>query len=65
MKVNEPKQGQPRSVYFTTEYGNSGIQIEYVKSTDTFYISGWYDSMVGIEGGVVSRSELLTALGVE
>lgn len=42
----------------------SGITIEYVKSRDTFYVSGWYDSFVGIKGGVMTRAEFEERLGI-
>ena len=66
MHIDPPKRGSPRGVsFYNKQYGSSGIQIQYNKSHDEFYVSGWYDSMVGIEGGVVSRTELFAALGIE
>lgn len=47
-----------------SKYGSAGITIEYVKSRDVFYISGWYDSIVGIGGEEISRAEFEERLGV-
>lgn len=60
----EPMRGHHATIDITNEWGSSGITIEYVKSRDVFYISGWYDLMVGIEGAEISRSELFSLLGV-
>ena len=61
----EKKPGHGAMIDFTDpDWGHSGITIEYVKSRDMFYIAGWYDSMGGIAGGAVSRSELFTMLDV-
>lgn len=43
---------------------HSGISIEYIKSRDTFYVSGWYDTFVGIEGHEISRAEFEDRLGI-
>ena len=53
-----------KRIDLTPSYGGSGITIEYVKSRDVFYISGWYDSFVGIEGGVLTRAEFEERLGI-
>ena len=56
---------RPRTVDFTDPaWPRSGVSIGYVKSRDVFYVSGWYDTMVGIEGCEISRAELFVMLGV-
>lgn len=42
----------------TGAYGHSGIRIGISKKTRTLDISGWFDSMVGIEGATISMAEL-------
>jgi len=41
-----------------------GIDIRYVKSRRVLQIGGWYDSIVGIEGGEVALGEFLRGLGI-
>ena len=43
---------------------NSGISVSYLKSRRILYISGYYDSMIGIEGAEMSLGEFLKALGI-
>lgn len=43
----------------------SGIQIEYIKSRDVLYISGFYDSCVGIEGTEISVKDFCDRLGID
>jgi len=43
----------------TDNRGYSGIQIDYVKTRKTFFVSGWYNSCVGIQGREITLKELL------
>ena len=43
---------------------SSGIQIEYIKSRDVLYISGYYDGCVGIQGTEISFQDFCTRLGI-
>ncbi len=45
-------------------YQNSGIQIEYTKSRDTLYISGFY-GYLGIEGTEISFTDFCDKLGID
>lgn len=47
------------------DYKSSGIQIEYIKSRDVLYISGYYDHFVGIEGTEISFKEFCDRLGID
>jgi hypothetical protein len=53
-----------KRIDLSAEWDNSGITIEYVKSRDVFYISGWYDTFVGIEGAEMTRAEFEKQLGI-
>lgn len=46
-------------------YQSSGIGIEYIKSRDVLYISGYYDHFVGIEGTEISFKEFCDRLGID
>lgn len=48
----------------TDEYSSSGISITYVKSRKTLWVSGWYDSFVGIQGRSLSLAEFFNELGI-
>lgn len=62
----EKKRGKPARIDIRNgTWASSGITIEYVKSTKTFYISGWYDNYVGIEGAAISKDELFKLLEIE
>ena len=54
--------GKPKEITFGDQF--AGITITYTKSRDAYYVSGWYDSMVGIEGGEISRAEFERQLGI-
>ena len=47
------------------QYRSSGITIEYVKSRDVLYISGWYDHFVGIESTEISFKDFCDSLGID
>ena len=56
----------PKELLITDEdWRHSGIQIEYTKSRDVLYISGWYDSCVGIQGEEISFKEFCDKLGID
>ncbi len=44
---------------------SSGIQIEYTKSRDALYISGYYDDCVGIQGTEISVKDFCARLGID
>jgi hypothetical protein len=46
------------TVLFSKESQSTGIRIGINKGKRTLEVSGWYDSMVGIEGAVISMEEL-------
>ena len=57
--------GKPKSFEITTlPYKHSGILIEYTRSRRALYISGWYDSFVGIQGQEKSLREFFFELGI-
>ena len=43
---------------------HSGISIDYIKSRKILDISGWYDTMVGIEGDRIPLADFLNGLGI-
>ena len=43
---------------------HSGIDITYIKSKRNLYFRGFYDSMVGIEGGYIPLGAFLDDLGI-
>ena len=43
---------------------SAGIDMAYIKSRKVLCISGWFDHMVGVEGGEIPLSEFLTGLGI-
>ena len=47
------------------DYRSSGIQIEYIKSRDVLYISGYYDYCAGIEGTEISFKDFCNRLGID
>jgi hypothetical protein len=55
----------PKTLYISEGYSNStGIRVTYTKSRRAVYISGWYDSFVGIDGKEFTLKEFFSALGV-
>ncbi len=58
----ERKKGQPVSIRFG-DY-SSGVTIVFTKSRQSLGIDGWYDSMVGIEGGSLSLGEFCRVFGI-
>lgn len=51
----------------TAYFGSSdraGIDIQFNKKQSTIYISGWYDSCVGIEGEELSLKEFFEKCGI-
>jgi hypothetical protein len=41
-----------------------GISIQYTRSTQSVFVSGWYDGFVGIGGECVDLKEFLTRIGI-
>lgn len=58
MKVFKKRKQQTR-IYIGDSNESSGIDITINKSKRTFYVSGWYDSMVGIQGEEISIDEFI------
>jgi len=59
----------PKSIEFPerkdSEFYSSGIQIEYTKSRDVLYISGYYDGCVGIKGTEIKFKDFCARLGID
>ena len=53
-----------KPAYFGGNDQRSGISVTFVRSRGTLYISGWYDSFVGIEGEGVTLSEFFRLVGI-
>jgi hypothetical protein len=54
-----------KEVYFCPRYTDrQGISVSFTKKTSRIKISGWYDSMVGIEGEEMSLYEFFSRVGV-
>lgn len=55
----------PKRIDFTDdEWSRSGIAVEYVKRRNVISVYGWYDTMVGIQGGSMPLGEFLDRLGI-
>lgn len=54
----------PKSIYIPDKNAREGIVITYTPSSNTLYISGWYDSCVGIEGHKYELNKFLSELGI-
>jgi len=57
----------PKEIIFPEMEGrqSSGIQVEYTKSRDVLYISGYYDDCVGIQGTELSVKDFCDRLGID
>ena len=60
--MSEPIIGK-QSIQFGDGH-SEGVLIQYTRSRRTVHVSGWYDSMVGIEGGSIGLAAFLGALGI-
>jgi len=54
---------QPKQTIWTGN-GVSGVDISFVKSTQTLYIGGHYDTFVGIETEAMSLRDFFQQLGI-
>jgi len=56
----------PKTIYLPEYkgYQSSGIDITYTPSRLGLYISGWFDSCVGIGGTELTLAEFFTLLGI-
>lgn len=54
----------PTRINIPEDADRSGVSIEYTKSRRVLYISGWYDSVVGIEGKEYTLAEFFQKLGI-
>lgn len=54
---------KPKTIFFS-DYPSSGVNVTYVKSSNTLLIGGWYDSMVGISGGKITLADFFSRLGI-
>jgi len=57
MKRDKQK-GNPTITYISNE-GRFGIDITINKKNKSFYVSGWYDTFVGIHGEDIKLEEFL------
>ena len=55
---------KPKKLYLPEDAKYAGIDIAYIKSTNTLRISGWYDGMVGISGGEITLADFFSKLGI-
>lgn len=53
-----------KKIFFPEDARYSGIDITYVKSSNTLRIGGWYDSMVGISGGEITLADFFSKLEI-
>ena len=44
------------TVTFAPDYAHSGIELRFTRKH--IYVFGWYDSCVGLEGGILTWDEL-------
>ena len=54
---------QPKQTIWTGN-GRAGVDIRFVKSTQTLYIGGYYDTFVGIESEAMSLRDFFQRLGI-
>lgn len=54
----------PKTIYIPRYAKFSGINITWTPSTRSLYISGWYDTIVGIPGESMTLREFFDALGI-
>lgn len=55
---------QPPKQTIWTGNSHSGVDIRFVKSTQTLHIGGFYDSCVGIEPKAMSLRDFFQQLGI-
>jgi hypothetical protein len=66
--MDEPKyridklRGRPTKIWIGSD--SSGIGITINRKARTLHVSGWYDSMVGIEGADVPIDEIVALFGL-
>jgi len=51
-------------LYVPEKAARSGIAVEWTKSSQSLYIHGWYDSLVGLEGQRFTLHDFLQALEI-
>lgn len=51
-------------MFLPKDSSNSGISLDYIKSRKRIYISGWYDSCVGIQGDSLELKDFFLKLGI-
>lgn len=54
----------PTKFYVPKDARSSGMSVTFTKSTQKIYISGWYDTIVGIQGETMTLKELFDKLGI-
>jgi hypothetical protein len=55
---------KPKKIFLPEDADHSGIDITYIKSTNTLAIGGWYDGFVGISGGEMHLADFFSKLGI-
>ncbi len=55
---------KPKKIYLPEDAVHSGIDVTFVKSSQSLRIGDWYDGMVGISGGEISLKDFFQKLGI-
>jgi len=56
----EAKRGKQTTVWITDpDWKHSGISIAINKKNRSFYVSGWYDSFIGIDGAEIKLDDFI------
>jgi hypothetical protein len=55
---------KPKKIYLPEDANHSGIDVTYIKSSNTLTIGGWYDGCVGISGGEMHLATFFSKLGI-
>ncbi len=53
-----------KTLYISNSNNSNGVDITWTKSRQTLYISGWYDSFVGIQGEEFTLKDFFEKLGI-
>ena len=54
----------PKTIYLPPDCEGSGISVTWTPSVQRISISGWYDQVVGIEGGHMTLRQFMDKLGI-
>jgi hypothetical protein len=53
-----------KTLHIPNEEAKNGITVTYTKSSNTIFISGWYDNCTAIEGRKYKLDQFLLELGI-